>query len=528
MQEDFKHRQQAQVRDNVVEHPGPSNQRKLPEIKVTDRQLREVASDTLAALQQSNNPPCIYVRGGLLVRVRQDENGLARVETLTRDALRGRLTEVADFIEGGFQSKLLAPPASVVANILSRGRWERLPPLEGLTQTPPVRPDGGIHSAPGYDPTTRLIYRPRPGFELPAVPDNPTAQELSTGAALIEEPFVDFPFVDDASRATALSLPLTLVLRTAILGQTPLYLVDAPVAGTGKGLLTDVASVTATGRPATKMAAPVKEEEMVKTITASLLDGDALNVLDEVTGTLKSPGLASVLTTGEWKQRLLGRNDEMIRVRTNAVWAALGNNIKVGGDLPRRCVLCRMDAQIERPWERDGWKHDDLLKWVLDHRAELIAAILTLFRGWCAQGQPVPDLPTIGGFEPWTRVIGGVLHVAGIEGFLDNLERIYGEFDTESTEWRTFLSEWHGRLGEHALTNGELIEKTRLVNLVTLDVLWAHAPRAINVDYSKLGSSARSLGRVLASHAGIQHGQFRLEDAGEKSHAKLWRVVRED
>ena len=97
-----------------------------PNITATDRKLRKVTRDALAALEKANQPPCIFVRDSRLVRVRLDENGVARVETLSQDALRGRLTEVADFADGTYP-RAVAPPTVVVADILSRGRWKGFP-----------------------------------------------------------------------------------------------------------------------------------------------------------------------------------------------------------------------------------------------------------------------------------------------------------------------------------------------------------------------------------------------------------------
>jgi hypothetical protein len=45
-------------------------------------------------------------------------------------------------------------------------------------------------------------------------------------------------------------------------------------------------------------------------------------------------------------------------------------------------------------------------------------------------------------FENWANVLGGVLHHAGIPGFLGNLSALYDESDSEGAEMRAFLSSW--------------------------------------------------------------------------------------
>ena len=116
-----------------------------------------------------------------------------------------------------------------------------------------------------------------------------------------------------------------------------------------------------------------------------------------------------------------------------------GNNIQVGGDIPRRCYWIRMDAKTSRPFMRTGFKIADLKAWTLEHRGELLAALLTLARGWYAAGRPAPKLTPLGSYETWSTTVGGILEHAGVQGFLENAETLYAEADAESTQWENFL-----------------------------------------------------------------------------------------
>jgi hypothetical protein len=51
----------------------------------------------------------------------------------------------------------------------------------------------------------------------------------------------------------------------------------------------------------------------------------------------------------------------------------------------------------------------------------------------------------LGEFEGWARVLGGVLDVAGIPGFLGNLTEFYELSDAEGAEIRGFLQAWWER-----------------------------------------------------------------------------------
>jgi len=111
-------------------------------------------------------------------------------------------------------------------------------------------------------------------------------------------------------------------------------------------------------------------------------------------------------------------------------------------------VSIRIDPKIDRPWERDGgqFRHPNLLQWVSGTRGRLIAAALTLLRAWVAAGRPEGQA-NLGSYESWSRVVGGVLEVAGISAFLENRTRFYDRADRETGAWRVFVAAWYDRFG---------------------------------------------------------------------------------
>ena len=62
-----------------------------------------------------------------------------------------------------------------------------------------------------------------------------------------------------------------------------------------------------------------------------------------------------------------------------------------------------------------------------------------------APGRPAPPGKVLGMFESWVRVIGGILMVAEIRGFLDSIEDLYAEADLESGEQREFFPAWRAK-----------------------------------------------------------------------------------
>lgn len=495
----------------------------LEVIIVTDRPLRDISTDGLQALIKANEPPVLFVRSGKLARVRADEKGQPLIEELSEATLRGRLARVSDWArvtENG--ERHCPPPLEVVRDLLALGAWP-FPALEAITEAPCLRPDGTILEQPGYDPATQLVYWPAEGLTVPSVPTTPTNEDVARALDLWHEATEGFPFVDDAAKANALALALTPILRPAIAGKVPLALIDAPQAGTGKGLLFELITMIATGRPASMMNAPDSDEEWRKAITSHLLTGTTMIGIDNVERPLNAPALAMALTAPIWKDRLLGRN-EAVSLPQRATWVATGNNLRLGLDLPRRCYWIRLDAKMARPWQREQFKHPDLIRWATQERGNLLWALLTLARSWYAAGQPAPDVRPIGSFEDWTRTVGGVLQHAGIKGFLGNLEEMYTKADEDGPEWYEFLSAWYQELGDRTLTISQLMkhlsEGQALREALPDDLASAMA--------NPNGSFQKRLGHALKSRVDKRYGDegLHVERASDEKCAKVarWRV----
>jgi hypothetical protein len=337
----------------------------------------------------------------------------------------------------------------------------------------------------------------------------------------------DFPFEDDASRAAALALLLTPVVRPAIAGHVPLLVVAAPKAGTGKGLLVNVATLIATGRPAAPIAAPARGEEWQKTIHAELVAGSTMLLFDEVTE-LRAPALAHALTADPVRGRILGKT-ETATVPQRATWTATGNNIRTGGDLARRCYWSRLDARTGRPWQRQDFRHPDLLAWTAQHRAELLAAVLTLARAWWAAGQPAPNVRALGSFEQWTNVVGGILENSGIPGFLDNLDDVYAATDDEAEGWENFLAAWHEQWGDDPLPVAEIVRALADTDGALHNALPAELAGALDRTAPNSASFKIKLGKALRAKEHTRYGpqDLHLHVAGRTTRGgqPLWRVL---
>ena len=504
----------------------------MPDIRINGRELRDISAEGIEAIVAANNPPLLFSRAGSVVRVDQAEEGRPIIVGVTDVHLRGEMTRAANFHKltkraEGFVRTSASPPLDAARDILSRPVTElRLPPIEAITEAPFIRPDGVIVSQAGYDAATRTFYAPVGNMEGFFVPDRPTADEVDGARGLIEDALDEFPFAEAASRANAFALFITSEIRPAIQGNIPMGLADAPQAGSGKTLLASIVSEKTSGSAAAMRPAPIRDDdEWRKTLTATIQAGHCLTIFDNVDHVLDSPSLALAVTTSTWTDRILGRT-ELVTLPQRTVFIATGNNIVLGGDLPRRCYWIRLDAQCSEPWRNRQFRHPDLRGWVQSNRGRLLGAVLTLARAWFVAGCPQPATTILGSFEEWCRIVGGILEFAGVSGFLGNLDELYRQSDPTVAAWEAFLIElfnWKSKSGfkvADAVARAKEDEKLR-----------STLPEDLG-DLEPVGGFRRRLGKALLKRVGRRYGEsgIHLVRLDTNQGAVVWdvRADRED
>jgi hypothetical protein len=495
--------------------------RRLNVIVCNDRQLRDVSRDALGALYQRNAPPTTFQRAGLLARLRVDaDTGQPSVEILREPALRGRLARTGDWVtvvsnQNGVSVAPVFPPREVVQDVAALPGWNtaRIPLLLGITQCPVFDRGGRLIDRPGYDRGARLYYHPDPAVTIPAIPQQPTAGDVQRARdILLGDLLGDFPFADAASKAHTLAAILNPVVRPLVDGPTPLHLLSAPTEGTGKGLLAGAISIGPTGTEPAVAAEFRCEEEARKSITARLIAAPTYLLLDNLRKTLDSAVLAAALTAPRWTDRLLGVSKE-VAVPVNCTWLATGNNPKLSRELIRRTVLIRLDAGMEQPTQRTGFKHPHLKRWAREHRGELLWAALTLCQAWVAAGRPRGQ-QVMGSYESWVEVMGGILDVAGVAGLLDNADELRRTTTDTQSEWKAFVRYWWEEYGQASVGIDRLFALARRQNVLE-QVLGDKGER----------SQRTRLGQALKRKRDQVVGEFKIVAAGEDhSDRQLYRL----
>ena len=148
-------------------------------------------------------------------------------------------------------------------------------------------------------------------------------------------------------------------------------------------------------------------------------------------------------------------------------------------------------------------------------RADLVHACLVLCQAWIAAGRPL-GLKKIGSYENWSHVMGGVLDVIGVDGFLANLDEVLAAVDGEGAEWRGFVSAWWQRFKQLEVGTKELFEiAQQLEGLTALGTGNDHSQR------TRLG---KALGRIRDRVFDLGDVKLRVCAAGLSHQANRWRL----
>ena len=446
---------------------------------------------------------------------------------LTKGGLDGLVTETCKVVNYKFNErtgKQSYPPSAVDARMLDMilARPREFVKLDKLSQVPFVRPDGTVCSTEGYDPQTRTFLELDPVLRGIEVPDRPSkGQVIAARDLILTDLLGDFPLHTDSDKANALATLLTPFVRDLV-PVSPLAVIDAKEAGSGKNLLADIISVLFTGHPIQTLPYSVDDAEQRKVITSAFRDGHSVLLFDEA-HQIEGASFARALTSHTYQDRILG-SSVIAEFPNNRTWISLGNQVQIKGDMARRVYRVRLEYEGARPESRPAelFRHSDLRAWALENRRELVKACLILIRAWFALDRPLALLPfRMGSFEKWQEILAGILQVAGVDGFLANVPQWRSESDFERAHLVSHLEWLSQQYGTQPFTAAQVTEAMKR------DRSAEHPP---GMDDPFPEGYARKLGQWYARTKDRDLDGIKLVKLGGAGHdnVKKWIVVRTD
>lgn len=501
------------------------------EIILKDDQLPAILDRLAQILAAGAKGARVYRRGTQLVQLVRAGPASARecgrtrgrlvIRSVTAAGLQDQLGRLARFYRPSRDGTKLRPVAlpMMYANALLARSNHELPALTGIMYAPTLRPDGTFASDPGYDAATGLYLDFEQG-QFPAINPCPTKDDAIEALSKLTYPLSDFPVKESSDMAVLLASIITCVIRPA-LPSAPGFGYSAPTMGAGKTLAAKVASMIATGASAPVTPPPTSDNpaEFEKTVSALILDGRPIILIDNVESVLESPYLAALLTSENSVIRVLGSSMTVV-MSADAVWLFTGINLQVAGDLTTRILIVMLDPGEEHPEQR---AFDlDLHEYIPKHRPELVVAALTVILGFLRSGiDPATLCKPWGRFEKWSDWVRAPLIWLGWPDPCEVLKR-FDATDPRRTELAAVLSTWHGCRGTDRIKVRDLVDSARGDGEACTNLREALQAVAGNPDGS---INVRRLGRWIARHVGRISGGLCIDQAGAAQGQSVWRLV---
>jgi hypothetical protein len=430
-----------------------------PVIETYDRPLPDVLTELSQAIAQYNgSTPTLFHGAGGLCEITKNQYGVTILAPVGSERLQVIAAHGATWTVTPADARLpreIAPPATLCQQfIVSREYWRNIPPIKRILTAPFIDRAGHVCQKDGYHASEQVFLTIPDGHSLPDT--TPTPANIEAAKVLLNKLLSEVAFADDASRANAFGLLILPFVRLYIDGlgdgQTPIHLFDAPTQSSGKTYA--VLICLSPFCEAVPTSDKKKEEESEKEVFSLLIEGAFYIFIDNVKSSLASATLATAVTSGTMRGRVLGAS-KTETVSSNVVWAATSNNAQLDADVISRSILIALDTNSETPEDREFAFNP--VQYIAQNRGEVQAAILTIVRAWLEAGRPERS-QKVSRFPAWERVIGGILETAGVSGFLDNHKTARENTDPETNAWSGFIEAWHAAHGESFKTVKELLE----------------------------------------------------------------------
>ena len=234
---------------------------------------------------------------------------------------------------------------------------------------------------------------------------------------------------------------LTPLARFAFSRPTPLFLIDANVRGAGKGLLAQTIGRIVLGHEMPVSSYAHESEEMRKRITSIAIAGDRMILFDNLDGPFGNDALDRALTSTRWKDRILGKSED-VQLPLIPSWYATGNNVAVAADTARRIIHIRLDVLEEHPEHRTDFRHPNLAAWISERRNELLHAALTILSGYFKAGAPIKKMTPFGSFEEWSKVVRQAVVWIGLPDPCLTRDNLDATSDLNSENLQQLMAAW--------------------------------------------------------------------------------------
>ena len=443
------------VRDSMAEEATPSQLDRCV-VRVVGGDLGPQVDAVIKALAKH---PDIYSRTNSMVMAGRGGDGLTQLRALSKASARVIIEERAVFVtehrgrNGPIVQRHSVNDKLVDAVLAMSERWGGvMREVRAIHRLPVLRMDGSMIGE-GYDAETQLLV----DFSGAKYPEPKTTRAAAVKAVeWLEDLLCDFPWESELDRTTMVALLITATMRRAF-RLCPGFLIDSPSSGIGKGTLVNMTSVLMSGRMPANMNQPGSEDELRKSVFSFLRDGVEHLSIDNITLPFGGEAYDTMMTSEIYTQRVLGKS-ETESVPNRTLITITGRNVKFRGDGVGRTVRARMITMMERPDVGRTFKYPELVEYVRVHRAELVAACLSIARAYLLAGRPNKCSP-LREYTQWNAMVREPLMWLGRGDVIASIEAQRVDSDEDVSAYLELAAAWHDVYGERPVSLAEAVEE---------------------------------------------------------------------
>ncbi len=362
---------------------------------------------------------------------------------------------ICEHSEPGRDPVQFAPPRQFVALLLnSTSVREALPSIK-VYATRPVFDDEfnllgtGWHPDPGV-----MVHGPdvEPILHAPPCTGGPVLDRLPPRLRAL---LANFCFRSPADVVAAVAAMLTGLLANLLVAVgKALVLIDGNQPGLGKTLLARIVGIILDGIDPRPIHFTLDDEELAKRLCATIRDGSASVVLVDnaklrAGGVVSSPALEANSMAPQVSLRILGQSANFTRPN-DLTWFVTMNDTKASPDLVSRGMPVRLHFEGD-PRHRE-FAGDEPTSYANEHRTELLGELAGMVVRWNLAGRPLGSKRHR--CDQWAKLIGGILQVAGLPEFLDNLDEAAASFNSALDELSALAEAAVADEGRRAIVNG--------------------------------------------------------------------------
>lgn len=459
------------------------------------------------------NEKCIFMRYGLneVVEIQTTRNKVNEKEYLGFQIIKPNrfITLIEDYVNpvievpdryGNINYIKKSINGDLARTLLESPQFQKeIPIIERIFQIPmPILHEGKLtFPKEGYDERFRSWLSPN-SVKIDSKMD------LKEAKNIILEIYKEFCFEKEQYKTNAIAGLLTPFLRGLFSNfnvRTPVFFYIANRERAGKDYCSGITRIVYLGvvLEESPISTGGKEgsnnEELRKKLTSGLIVGKKILHFPNNRGYLNNAVLESFVTSENWSDRLLGKNESLNL--PNEIDISLSGNVGISytPDFANRCRFVKLFLDVEDANSRK-FENPDLHGWVLNNREKIISSLYTLIRNWVERGMPEGSL-NFSSFPEWAKICGGILESAGIGSpCVPDTESLEIGGDTETAEMKSLFEICYNKVPN------QWINRQKILNLISNEDsdLFSYLDFTKNSDLTKFGMKLNKIsGRIFSN-----------------------------